>query len=204
MCGRVRLESAALLLALLGSILAPACRTTPSACGPLSQDAVVLDLPLVRQDELYACGLASITALCAYWGIEVPAEEGARLAVIAASEHGLSGAELRSTLVHLGLDAFLFSGSLDRTATGLYAHIDAGRPPLVMLSPDGDAHHYSLVLGYDEPLANVILLDPVKGRVLLPVPAFERNWARCERFTLLAALRSSEPGVASGVSGPER
>ncbi|MBK7878258.1 MAG: C39 family peptidase [Planctomycetes bacterium] len=189
-----------LLLALGGAAALSACRTTTPVEGALSAHAVVLDLPLVRQDELHACGLASITALCAYWGVVLLPEERAQLAATAASERGLSGGELRSALVRSGLDAFLFSGSLDRTETGLYGHIDAGRPPLVMLSPDGEAHHYSLVLGYDEPLANVILLDPLRGEVLLPVTVFERNWARCERFTLLAAPRSTELNVASSVA----
>lgn len=190
-------------LLVLGTLLSmSACRTATPQAAALSDSAVVLDLPLVRQDELYACGLASITALCRYWGTAIPDEERAQLAITAASEHGLSGGELRSVLLRLGFDAFLFQGSLDRASTGLYGHIDAGRPPLVMLSPDGDAHHYCLVLGYDEPRANVILLDPMKGQVLIPVVAFERNWKRCERFTLLATLPATSRDVARGAQAP--
>jgi len=45
----------------------------------LSECAVRLDLPLVKQDALYDCGLASISALCQYWGVEIPPEESAAL-----------------------------------------------------------------------------------------------------------------------------
>ncbi len=58
-----------------------------------------------------------------------------------------------------------------------------------MLSADGTAHHYSLVLGYDEPRGNLVLLDPMKGEILVPRSVFERNWERCQGFTLLACRR---------------
>jgi hypothetical protein len=55
-----------------------------------------------------------------------------------------------------------------------------------MLSTDGVGHHYALVLGYDDPRDRLILLDPRKGEILVPAAVFDRNWARCQRFTLLA------------------
>ncbi len=172
------------------------CRTTPVPPAPLSESAVRLDLPLVRQDALYDCGLASISALCQYWGVEMPAEERVALARTAADNAGLSGDELRTALEQLGLEVYLFRGGLDRTPTGLYGQVDAGRPPLVMLSADGAGHHYGLVLGYDEPRGNLIVLDPMKGEILVSAPVFDRNWARCQRFTLLACRRG-EAQVAS-------
>jgi ABC-type bacteriocin/lantibiotic exporter with double-glycine peptidase domain len=150
---------------------------------------VRLDLPLVRQDALYDCGLASISALCKYWGLDMPADERAALALTAENNAGLSGSDLSTALEELGLEVFLFQGTLDRTATGIYGQVDAGRPPLVMLSPDGTRHHYGLVLGYDEPRGNLILLDPTRGEILVNVAIFDRNWARCQRFTLLACVR---------------
>ena len=176
------------------------CRTATTRWAPLSESAVRLDLPLVRQDALYDCGLASISALCQYWGTEIPAGERAALARAAAENSGLSGSELRTALAGLGLEVYLFEGSLDRAPTGVYGQLDAGRPLLVMLSADGTGHHYGLVLGYDEPRGNVIVLDPMKGEILVPAPVFDRNWARCRRFTLLAC-RSEESPMASGSLG---
>ena len=196
----------------LGILLAAGtgCRANLPA-PPLSESAVRLDLPLVKQDALYDCGLASISALCQYWGVEIPAEERGALARTAEVEAGLSGAELCSALERLGLETYLFEGSLDRSATGIYAHIDAGRPPLVMLSADGTAHHYSLVLGYDESRDNLVLLDPLKGEILVPSSIFERNWERCRGFTLLACrtdaasaarLEAAHPGHRSSNEDP--
>lgn len=187
------------MFAALGlSALGLACAATQPSTQGLSVRAVVLDVPPVLQDELYACGLASLTGLCQYWSVEIPVEMRLRLSDIAAREHGLSGDELISALDRLGMESYLFRGSLDRGATGLYRHIDAGRPPLVMLSQNGSTNHYSLVLGYDEPSANLVLLDPARGQVVSSLANFERMWARCERFTLLAAPRADLEGMTSG------
>lgn len=192
--GRRHSRATPLRLTALACLTATACQSNRPV-PPLSGDEVRLDLPLVQQDELYACGLASISALAQYWGVAIPEEERVTLARIAAERQGLSGGELRATLEGLGLEVFVFHGTLDRTATGLYTSIDAQRPLLVMLSPDGTAHHYCLVLGYDDPRDTLILLDPRRGEVLVPVAAFDRDWARCDRFTLLACP------TAAGESG---
>ena len=174
----------ALQLLLLASIaLAPGCRTRPPL---LTDSAVVLELPLVRQDELWECGLVAITALAGYYGVELGPERRAELAALAVEHEGLSGVELRRALEAVGFRVFVFPGTLEDAATGLYTHVDDGRPPLVMVSDDGELHHYCLVLGYDPPAGHVVLLDPRRGRVLLPEETFEHAWARSNRFTLLA------------------
>jgi ABC-type bacteriocin/lantibiotic exporter with double-glycine peptidase domain len=152
----------------------------------MSPQAVVLDLPVMHQDELYECGLVSITALCQYYHIEMPAEQRAELVRTAHDEHGLSGDELRAALQKLGMEVFIFPGTLDHSETGLYHHADEGRPLLVMRSKNGKTNHYCLLLGYDEPLGNLFLLDPVLGRISTPIQAFDIDWERVDRFTLLA------------------
>jgi len=179
------------------------CQSQRIEPAQLSDSAVTLDLPLVHQDALYECGLASMSALCQYWGVEIPDEERASLAREAGEKKGLSGGELRTALHDLGLEVFLFHGTLDRSPTGLYRHVDGGRPPLVMLALGGagDAgHHYCLVLGYDEARGNLILLDPIKGQVLTPTAVFDRDWERCERFTLLACPMNRTSELAMGPS----
>ena len=188
-------RASALALGIL-LVAATGCRANQPA-PPLSESAVRLDLPLVKQDALYDCGLASISALCQYWGVEIPAQERVALARTAEAEAGLSGGELSAALERLGMQTYLFQGSLDRSATGIFAHVDAGRPPLVMLSADGTAHHYSLVLGYDEPRGNLVLLDPLKGEILVPCSVFQRNWERCQGFTLLACRKNGDPRALS-------
>jgi len=200
-----RLAGPALLVcvALLGG-----CQSTVVGSPLLSDQAVTLDLPLVRQDELYNCGLAAISALCQYWEVELPPEERASLARRASDEKGLSGNELREALDARGMETFLYSGVLDRSDTGVYKQIDAGRPLVVMVSPDGKAHHYCLVLGYDEPRNNVVLLDPARGQVLRSTQQFDRDWEACQRFTLLACPKSAQKtgteGLPPGPAGSYR
>ncbi|TAJ17420.1 MAG: hypothetical protein EPO68_09550 [Planctomycetota bacterium] len=198
-----RRDALAFALACLLS-LAAACRSAaPAGLGALqlSPGAVVLDIPLLQQDDTYACGLASITTLCRYWRVELSAHRREELALTAAREHGLSGDELCSALAEVGLETHLFQGTLDHSATGLYRHVDAGRPPLVMLSRAGANRHYCLVVGYDEPRENLVLLDPVLGRVLTPAPIFARDWDLCRRFTLLASGKEADP-IAAQLRGP--
>ena len=98
---------------------------------------------------------------------------------------------------------FVYRGTLADGASGLYGHVDRGRPPIVMLSRDGALHHYCLVLGYDPPTGHVVLLDPRKGRVLLPEEVFEHTWANSHHFTLLAVPLENAERAEHAVAGPE-
>ena len=80
---------------------------------------------------------------------------------------------------------FLFEGTLDRSATGLYTHVDRGRP-LLVLNEIGGAMHYVLVIGYDPHADDLVLFDPIRGRVLVPASSFAREWEPARRFTVLA------------------
>jgi len=180
-------------------LLLAACRASPA----LSPEAVVLDLPPIEQRELHDCGLASVEMLCAFWQVEVPAAERAYLARRAAEAEGLSGDELRAALERAGLETFLFEGTLDREPTGLYLHVDEGRPLLVMLDGRGGSPHYSLVHGYDPRGERIVLLDPARGRTAPERAAFERAWSACRRFTLLALPRGGYAGDRSTPGGTE-
>ena len=169
--------------AVAGATLLGACVSAPAP--QLSASAVVLETPLVEQDALWECGLASVSALCSYHGVALSPAARAQLAATAAERHGLSGDELSEVLRKLGFEVFVFAGTLDREATGLLRHVDAGRPTLVMTSERG-SEHYGLFIGYDPERNDVVLLDPVRGRVVLPSNAFAALWERTGRFTLLA------------------
>jgi ABC-type bacteriocin/lantibiotic exporter with double-glycine peptidase domain len=182
---------ACLAVALAGLI---ACTTAPSTRFELlSDEAVVLPLPLIEQDASYECGLAAVDVLCSYWGLEIPAERRERMTALAQEHQGLSGAELRVELERLGFEVFLFEGALDRSEIGLYHLVDSGWPALVMTAPRGESPHYLLFLGYDEPNGNVCLLDPARGRVVEAREVFDQAWSECRRFTLLAIPPASTP-----------
>jgi ABC-type bacteriocin/lantibiotic exporter with double-glycine peptidase domain len=170
--------------------LAGACRSAGVSPTALSSSAVVLPVPVVHQDASHDCGLAALESLCRYWGVEIPLDRRAELARIANERDGLSGRELSDALAELHLESFVFSGTLDRSSTGLLHQIDAGRPPLVMISADQGGPHYCLVAGYDLPSGNLVLEDPLRGQVLAPIDAFDRHWEWCRRFTLVACPES--------------
>jgi ABC-type bacteriocin/lantibiotic exporter with double-glycine peptidase domain len=158
----------------------------------MSSSARVLEVPFVQQEETYACGAVAAQSLCSFWSAPFDAATQASLEKAAEQHQGLSGAELRAQLEVLGFETFLFHGTLDHAATGVLRHVDAGRPPLLMLKPKSDHGHYVLLVGYDEELHNVCLLDPVRGSVLESYESFEQSWARSEHFTLLAIPRNAE------------
>jgi ABC-type bacteriocin/lantibiotic exporter with double-glycine peptidase domain len=187
----VRPLAAPVLALVFAAVFAGGCQTVRDET--LSPSAVVLDLPMVQQDELYECGLAAITAECRYYDISIPENERKQLVAMAAERKGLSGAELRDALERMGLEVFIFAGARDRSPTGLYTQVDKQRPPLVMLAPAPDVHHYCLFLGYDEPLGNVVLLDPRRGRILMHGDAFDKAWSSAEHFTLLAVPADKQP-----------
>ncbi len=182
--------------------LAPllAC-AAPSPPRLLSPTAVVLPLPVVDQDRLYDCGLVSAAALCRYYRTDVPDDLRDSLLLVAHDHHGLSGGELATALRSLGMEVWVYPGTLDRQPTGLLHHVDAGRPVLVMTGPE-DERHYVLFVGYDEALGNVCVLDPLRGQVVLPEQAFDRIWSEARRFSLLAV--PAVPTAAAMPAGRER
>ncbi len=175
-------------IAVLSLVLLAGCGITAYRPDRLSPNAVVLETPEVQQDELYECGLAAISALCGYYGIEIPSAQRAELAQLAAEKEGLSGKELRAALELNGLEVFLFEGRLKDGPTSLQDNILARRP-LLVLTEVGGSHHYSLVVGVDPDSGALVLLDPRLGRVIVQAADFERRWDLTQRFTLLAVPR---------------
>lgn len=182
------LRLAGLLVALFPAV---GCVTGPTRQDTLSASAIVLPTPLVAQDELHECGLAAVSSLCAYYQVAIPDAQRQELARLAAERMGLSGAELRTALQSLGFEVYVFAGTFDHAPTGVLGHIEQGRPLLVMTADD-DVNHYSLLIGHDPELANVVLLDPRRGRVLLPDETFEVLWSAVSHFTLLAVPAPSD------------
>ncbi len=193
---RVLLEGA-LVLALLASLGFGATEGLPSR---------TREIPVVRYRPLKAPERMQLKSVAgsrlekrragrARTRTHLGCEERASLRKAERTRPGLK--ELRAVLEKHGMEVFIFPGALDRSPSGLYHHIDHGRPLVVMTEEGGDRFHYSLVLGYDEPLENILLLDPYRGRILLPASVFDRRWAKGERFTLLSVPAPNGTGVSA-------
>ena len=173
----------------LSLLVLAGCGIAPYRAQNMSSNAVVLQTPEVPQDDMYDCGLAAISSLCGYYGIEIPASQRAELAKQAARHEGLSGTELREALESVGMEAYLFEGRIREGTTSLQDNILARRPMLVLIDLGG-AKHYSLVVGFDPDADSLVLLDPRLSMIVMTTASFEERWAPTRHFALLAVPRA--------------
>lgn len=191
-------------VARLGSLsIAVCCTLLFSACSTLDQElvriyptpdikrlsarAVLLDLPFEAQKSPDLCGLASVDMLAGYYGVPLNDIQRQNLSREAEANRGISGAELKTSLEQAGYFVAVFPGTTDREETGIYRQLDSRRPLIVMLeNADGRSGHYVILAGYDPEDNRVVLLDPARGRVVMPFEEFKKMWISANSFTLLA------------------
>lgn len=168
------------------SLLSLNCATT-SGMKTLSDQAVLLDLPAVRQTAPDLCGEVALEMLTRYYNVPLTDDQETRLKTEAKQEQGITGATLKRVLEEQGYFVAVFPGTLDRKISGLYNHLDKRRPLLVMVEGDGpDKNHYVLAVGYDEGTNAIVLLDPVRGEIAMPLVNFRKVWGKVNNFTMLA------------------
>jgi len=175
------------LLLLTISLFTFSCATAPSGMKTLSDQAVLLDLPVVRQTAPNLCGEVALEMLTRYYNVLLTADQEKRLTKEANQEKGITGETLKKVLEEQGYFVAVFSGTLDRKISGLYGHLDKRRPLIVMIQGAGpDRNHYVLAVGYDEGTNAIVLLDPVRGEVAMNLINFKKVWGKVNNFTLLA------------------
>jgi ABC-type bacteriocin/lantibiotic exporter with double-glycine peptidase domain len=168
----------------------------------LSESAVVLPVPLVFQSEKFECGLTSLTMLFAYYGHEVGKKETARFKKKAEEEQGIVAEDLKTYLISQGFDTHIFKGTLSKDPpTGIYGHIDKGRPVVVVIASGRSSRHYVLVTGYDEEKSLIVVQDPVRGAILASEWQFGILWKYCDYFALLAVPKDEKETIEQGGEG---
>lgn len=173
--------SALLVLLLAGC----ASGGTPLRDAELSDESVVLDVPVALQGGRFDCGVTALSMLLAYYGVPSDATRAEALRDKAEDEQGLTGADLEEYLISEGFETALFEGALDDSVGGLYHHLDRGRP-IVAAMRVGGGNHFVLVTGYDPANEWILLHDPQRGAQVFPAGQFEHAWDGAGRFTLLA------------------
>jgi predicted double-glycine peptidase len=146
----------------------------------------IADFPEVRQSGDDDCGAAALGAVLRYWGRPVsPAVIEKELAPVA--DRGVRAGDLQRYAEGHGFSAFTFSGTL----ADLERELAAARPVIVgtvkRLSDERGLAHYEVVLGYHPGRRLVLTLDPARGFRETPLRAFEEEWARSERLTLVVS-----------------
>ncbi len=191
-----------LSVAALGAFLLGGCTSVNEFRGiPLGGDGVYISgIPPLRQNERYTCGPACVAAVAAHWG--VPLDEF--LAKSRAVPLDTTGEELQSLAVSLGLQAFVFQGSM----ADLQENLRQGRPMIVMLTKPPDpalrrmgllgglalalsehvAHppHWVVVVGLSGN-RSVIAHDPAAGMIEIKVETFQKWWAQQKNLCVLIA-----------------
>lgn len=159
-----------------------------------SSKKIQIAVGFVRQDAPTFCGIAALDMLTGYYRqpLGLDAEQGLKEEAIQTG--GISGKSLKLALEEAGYDAFIFPGTLNRLASGIYPQIDLGRPVIVMIGIG--PRHYCVVVGYDEQQARIVVLDPAQGICSIPISDFVTRWREAHYFTLLAVPKAKvEPSA---------
>lgn len=167
----------------------------------IGDDSVyVAGLPPMHQDKYYSCGAACLAAVATYWNVPV----GRFRAQCPRYSEDTTGRDLQQLAENLGLDAFVYRGSI----ADLRDNLEKGRPVIVMIPqlvlPEGglvsvsliDAWnswghkpaHWVVVLGFTRS-KGVIVYDPESGSAVIKEQAFEKWWAKKSYLSVLVSAR---------------
>jgi ABC-type bacteriocin/lantibiotic exporter with double-glycine peptidase domain len=152
----------------------------------LSKHAVLLELPFEAQNIPNLCGVASVEMVTRYYDKKLTEAQAAFLRKEAKENEGVSGASLKKVMEEAGYFVAVFPGTLDRGESSLYSQLDLKRPLIVMVG--SGPRHYEVVTGYDPDNAMIVLLDPARGQVAVPIQNFVKTWKEANYFTLLVSL----------------
>ncbi len=165
-------------------------------------------IKMVRQSQSHSCGLACLTVVLNYWGIEAREKELLKSAPgKGALDLGLH--QLKGIAEERGLQAFVYCMD-DDPETQLCEQINKGRPVICCVQlpsaiyldermPMGlqwinlllwnlgpRASHYVVVFGKNK--TNYLLLDPAYGVIKIDRVLFESCWAQKEHSVLLGSI----------------
>jgi predicted double-glycine peptidase len=131
-----------------------------------------LDVPYAKQDTGYSCGAASVQMVLAYHGIRV--SEARLMALLGTNKsYGTHHQAIIELIVQEGLYCYV---NTEGTLDDVRMFLDRALPVLVhYIEPDGNEHHYSVAVGYDQ--THVTLHDPWNGEAYKMVyPDFLERW----------------------------
>ena len=183
-------------------------RTAPAVtlkARPFDVAKVRADFPILKQTVhgkplIYLDNAATsqkprsvIEMVTRYYGKRLTDEQSAFLRKDAKENGGVSGASLKKTLEEAGYFVAVFPGTLDHSVAGLYSHLDLKRPLIVMFG--AGPRHYAVVTGYDVESGMLVVLDPARGQVAVPMKNFVKGWQEANYFTLLASLDTDKDGM---------
>lgn len=157
---------------------------------PAVTRAELADVPFFPQQD-YQCGPAALAMVLAADGVPVSAEALVPQVYLPARAGALQ-AEMLATARRHGRLAVVLPPRLD----ALLAEVAAGRPVIVLQNlslPLLPRWHYAVVIGYDVGQQQVLLHSGTTRRLVLPLPVFERTWARSGHWAMVATAPARLP-----------
>jgi predicted double-glycine peptidase len=195
----------------LGWALLAGCTSVSSFRGMTlaENNLYVSGVPPVRQDGRYSCGPACLAAVAAYWGTDLGRFRTAGPATLAAETNG---AQLRALAETLGLQAYVYRGSLEDSERNLRQ----SRPLIVMIPRPADPQgfpggflgglthliserlprprHWVTLTGYGEN-GDAIIQDPASGPLRIRREKFLTDWKSLDNTCVLVVARPPQDGL---------
>jgi len=149
-----------------------------------------LDVPYFKQEK-DGCGAAVIAMVVQYWNQQQPGTalpvDPARIqeSLYSRQAHGIYASDLERYFEDHGFRTFI----LKATWADFQHHLEKGRPLIVALKPitGQTSLHYVVVVGVNPGENTILVNDPAQKKLLkMERPAFEKEWAAVQRWTLLA------------------
>jgi len=164
---------------------------------PLQQPVSLSSVPFFPQDE-YQCGPAALAMVLAADGLAV-APEALVPQVFLPARGGSLQAEMLATARRHGRLAVVLPARLDAVLT----EVAAGRPVIVLQNlslPLAPRWHYAVLIGFDLARQQVTLHSGKTAGQTLPLPLFERTWARSGHWAMVAVRPERLPATPDAES----
>lgn len=176
------------------ALVAGGCATVPDWQPDDRTPVELRDVPFVAQTT-DQCGPASLAMLLAHTGVSASVD-ALRERVYLPGREGTLQVELLAATREAGRVAFVVRPSAD----DLLAHLDAGRPILVLQDLRvawRSRWHYAVVVGYSPEEQAFVLRSGPEARLLMKRQAFLKSWYRGGNWGMVALRPGNIPDNAS-------
>lgn len=183
----VRLADVFSLLALSLLLQLSGCATQPqlssAAKAQLPSQSFVTNVPFYSQRD-YQCGPASLAMALGASGQEVSVDTLIPQVFVPGREGSVQPEMLATVRRHQRI-SYVLAGSFD----ALLTEVDAGHPVVVLQNLGlsfAPLWHYSVVIGYDQARAQLLLHSGEQARQVVSMSRFNATWARSKHWAMVA------------------
>ena len=176
---------------------------TSVRAAPALPQGVLIDVPYLAQTP-QLCGGAALAMVLRYWGATAVPQDFQHLVDDTAG--GIATSRLTSAASERGWRAVATGAPEVEPIAAVAAHINQGRPVIVLLEDSATVHHYVVVVGVTP--ADVVLHDPARAPyTVMSHEEFSRRWNVTSRWMLLVlpadeTSSAPAPGLAATLPTP--